>query len=47
MLGRGVLQNPWLIGMLRSADPAGGEALLPIKSCCTRSVRISAPVMRV
>ena len=22
MLGRGVLQNPWLIGMLRSADPA-------------------------
>ena len=31
MLGRGVLQNPWLIGMLRSADPAGGEASAPDK----------------
>lgn len=31
MLGRGVLQNPWLIGMLRSADPAGSEASAPDK----------------
>ena len=31
MLGRGVLRNPWLIGMLRSADPAGGEASAPDK----------------
>ena len=31
MLGRGVLQNPWLIWMLRSADPAGGEASAPDK----------------
>lgn len=29
MLGRGVLQNPWLIGMLRSADPASSENLAP------------------
>lgn len=29
MLGRGVLQNPWLIGMLRSTDPASSENLAP------------------
>lgn len=29
MLGRGILQNPWLIGMLRSTDPAGSKSSAP------------------
>ena len=47
MLGRGVLQNPWLIGMLRSADPAGGEASAPDKELLhARSEERRLPIRR-